>query len=349
MKLYHFAFIFAVIALTLFVTADVKTNNYIAAAKEKEHINECFTKAVNDAAKNLIEIEGSDDLKVNRKRAVNDFWLSMYSTLEITDNPDRQDYLKNYVPVIAVTYEDGYYLYYSDDYKGSDHYTCISKRWSEKQPYYYEDDDFIYSFTLSDTLTLYDKKKLLDTTGEQKIFTLDYHELQTDDEYAYFRSQRPDSFLLKDKAFYLIRKGCIKDGIEKSLAYYCNKHNLIAQQCGITYNFALPAVDNSEWSRGIDNPSIIVVFQGYPYGSGVDDTYNRFAISASQINKHIVYYLEQKDWYYIYHKADCPELKKEGIIFSEEPYYSIYDCVSKGAYACEKCCSDGIHVPDYKP
>lgn len=339
--------IFAFIAITLFVIDDVKTNNYVAAAKEKENIDNGFNKAINDAAEGLVEVDGIDNLKVNRKRAVNDFFQSMYANLDFTNDPEQQKVLKDYVPVIAVTYEDGFYIYYSDEYKSNDNYTYISKRWSEKRPYYYEDSDFIYSFTLSDTLTIYDKNGLLDTTGEQKIFTLDYHEFQTDDEYASFRSDRPDSFLLNDESYSLIRKGCIKDCIEKSMIYYCNQHNWIAQQKGITYNFAMPAIDNSEYERAIERPCIMVVFQGYPYG--INETYNRFAVAVSQINKNTVYYIEQKDWYFVYHKADCPELKKDGIILLDEPYYSIYDCVSKGAYACTQCCPNGIHAPNYNP
>lgn len=349
MKLYHFAIIFAVIAITLFTINDVKTNNYVAVAKEEENLDTGFNQAIDDATKYLVEFDGIDNLKVNRKRAVNNFFISMYANLDITNDPEKQKLLKNYVPIIAVTYKDGYYLYYSDLYKGSDNYTYINKRWSEKQPYYYEDDDFVYSFTLSDNLTIYDKNGLLDPSGEQKIFTLDYKDLQTEDEYSSFRSERPDSFLLNDESFYLIRKGCIKDCIEKSMTYYCNEHNLIAKKNGITYNFAMPIIDNSDWTRAIDNPCIIVVFQGYPYGNNINDTYNRYAIAGSQINKNTVYYIEQKSWYFIYHRADCPELKKEGIVLLDEPLYSVSDCAEKGAYACEECLPSGIHAPKYTP
>jgi hypothetical protein len=279
-----------------------------------------------------------------------DFFNSLYASMGITDNPEKQGLLNNYVPVIAVTYEDGYYIYFSEELKGSDNYMYTNKRWSEKFPYYYEDDDFIYSFTLTDKLTIYDKKNLLDTTKEQTVFTLDYHELSTAEEYAAFRAKRPGSFLLKDEDFYLIRKGTIINCIEKSLSYYCNKHNKIAQQLNITYNFALPVVDDSEWVRSIDNPSIVVLFQGYPYGDGSTDTYNRFAISGSNIKKDIVYYLEQKSWYYVYHKEGCSELSKDGLVFLDEPYYTVSDCAKKGAYACPYCSGgNGAFAPDYTP
>jgi hypothetical protein len=130
---------------------------------------------------------------------------------------------------------------------------------------------------------------------------------------------------------------------------YCNQYNTIAKQYGITYHFGMPIIDNSEWSRSIDNPSIIVLFQGYPFGNGADNTYNRFAITGARINKKNRYYLEQKDWYYLYHKEDCIKLKGEGLFLLSEPYYSIQECVKKGAYACPVCNPAGVKAPVYNP
>lgn len=347
MKLYHFSIIFVIISLSLIVILDVKINNFIAVVEEKENLDNCFHNAIDDAVVHLVEVEGTTGLKDNRERAVEDFFLSMYASLNIVNNLQKQALIKNYIPVITVTTEDGYYLYYSDEYKGSDNYTYISKRCSEKMPYYYEDDDFIYGFTLTDIITLYDKNGLLDSTKVQQIFTLDYHDIKNSEAYATFRSQKPNSFLLDDEQYNLTRKNSIISCIEKSMNYYCNRHNSIARQYGITYNFAMPVIDNSEWIRSIDNPGMIVVFQGYPFGKGLNETYNRFAVAGARIKKNTVYYLEQKDWYYIYHKKGCPELKKEGIIFSTEPYYTVLDCVDKGAYACRECIDNGVYAPEY--
>lgn len=339
--------LFAIIALTLFLIMDVKTKNFTAVAEEKESLDKSFNRAIDDAVAHLVETDGITNLKVNRERAVTDFFASMYAAMDTTDKPDKQELLKNYVPVITVTCDDGYYLYYSEEYKGSDNYTYFSKRWSEKLPYYYEDEDFIYGFTLTNILSLYDKNGLLDATKEKKLYILDYHELATSENYSHFRVQRPNSFLLNDESFYLTRKNSVITGIENSMAYYCNKHNLIAQQLGITYNFAMPIVDNSEWTRSIDDPCIIIMFQGYPFKNGIEDTYNRFAIAGARIKKSTVYYLEQKEWYYLYHKNDCVEFKKDGIFFLEEPYYTVFDCAKKGAYACPICNETGVYAPDY--
>ncbi len=349
MKLHHFCIIFVIIAIPLFAAADIKVDSCAAVFAEKEKLDHSFSRAIDDAAVHLAETDGINGLKVNKERAVNDFFFSLFASLGIMDSPDKQELIRNYVPVIAVTCEDGYYLYYSGEYRSQDNTVCLSKQWSEKHPYYYEDKDFIYGFTLTDVLTIYDKNNLLDPSGEQSVFTLDYHELKDSDRYADFRLIRPDSFLFNEEAFYLIRKGCIVTEIEKSMAYFCNVYNGIAWQYGITYNFSIPVADNSEWTRSIDNPSILVTFQGYPLESSTTGTYNRFAIAGARIRKKEVYYLEQKEWYYLYHKADCAELKKGGILFLEEPYDTVLECAEKGAYACPICSSTGVCVPDYEP
>lgn len=350
MKLNHFTIILVVIAITLMVVSDVRTDNYVAVAQEKENLDQCFNKAIDDSTLNLVEIDGIENLIVNRDRAVEEFFKSIYASLDIIDNPEKRELLNYYVPVISVTCEDGYYIYFSDRIKKSDGYSYINKRWTEKRPYVYEDDDFVYGFTMTDTLTIYDKKGLLNPDEIGSVLTLDYHELVYNDLFAAFRSARPDSFLLDNDQFMMIRKQTIISCVEDALSYYCNVHNNIAAQFGISYNFALPVIDNSEWTRTIDNPCIIVLFQGYPYGSGEIEAYNRFVIAGASINRHEVYYLEQKDWYYVYHTEGCAELKKGGIILMDEPCHSVTECASKGAYACPYC-SDGkgVYAPDYTP
>lgn len=350
MKLHHFSILFVIIAIVVFTITDIKTDRLVSIMKDKESLDLDFNNAIDSAARNLVEVDAAGSLVVNKETAVNDFLLSMYASLNLMNDDDKQKRLQNYIPVIVITCEDGYYLYYSDEYKRSDGFTYISKRWSEKIPYSYEDDDFIYSFTMNDTLTLYDKRRLLDTSGDQTVFTLDYHELSQDDQFENFRKQRPDSFLLNDDKFLQVRRKNIIEKIENSLAYYCNKHNSIAQQFGLSYKFALPVIDNSEWVRSIAGPSIVILFQGYPIGGGNIDTYNRYAIAGSEVTKKQIYYLEQKSWYYVYHKAGCPELKKDGIVILDTPYYSVLDCVKAGAYACPYCSGDtGICAPAYSP
>jgi hypothetical protein len=246
--------------------------------------------------------------------------------------------------------EDGYYIFYSEEYRTPDGYQNVSKRWSEKHPYYYEDENFIYCFTLGDIVTLYDKEDSLSGGATRTIYTLDYHDIQNKEVYLAFRNTHPDSILLADDKFEIVRKGAIIKSIEESMAYYTSHHNHIAQQYGITYNFSLPVMREEEWAPYLDDVSMFIVFQGYPYGDQVGEVYNRIASSGAKISKKRLFYLEQIGWHYIYHRDDCPQLENGGIIMFDEPLYDIESCVTKGAYACPVCNDNsGANAPDYVP
>jgi hypothetical protein len=349
MKLHHLSILFVILALALFVLTDIKTNTQIAVSKEKKLLDQSFSRAIDDALIDFVEVEGFENLHINRESAVQNFFSSLYASLDIMDQPDKKELMKNYTPVIAIACEDGFYLNVSLEYKGTDNLTYLKKQWTDKIPFYYEDEDFIYKFTLKDTLTLYDKNGLLDVNREQTIFQLTYQSLINSELYTNFRNKRPDSFLLNEENFNLRRKACIIGAIEDNLSFYSQEYNNIAKQFGINYQYTIPVIDNSEWMRSIDNPCMIVLFQGYPLKHGDGETYNRYIISGAKIDKNHVFYLEQKEWFYLYHKDTCSELLKDELIIAKEPHYTILECVNKGAYACPFCNETGAYPPDYKP
>jgi hypothetical protein len=142
----------------------------------------------------------------------------------------------------------------------------------------------------------------------------------------------------------------MQESLEKHMAYFASKHNEIAAKYNINYNFALPSFDDGMWAEYFDSPTMFVLFQGYPYGSGTGEVYNRFFSSASQIVKSNTYYIEQKTWYSVYHLSSCPLLEDGNIIYKDlekKPYYHQEDCVAQGAYACPECIENGIYAPDY--
>lgn len=349
MKLYHYVIVFVIIAILIIITSDVKTNNLKAVIQNKEQIDNNLDTAIDDGVTKLAEVDNNNMVKINRDAAAKSFFLSLHSTFGVMSDKESQDKLNLYVPVVVVTMEDGYYILFSDEYKETDGYTYVSKRWSEKFPYYYEDSDFVYGFTLGDIVTIYDKNNILNGTS-QTVYKLDFHSIQTKDEYSSFRSARADSILLNDDLFNEVRKNTIIHCIEESMAYYTSRHNQIAKQYGITYNFSLPAIKDDQWAPFLDDISMFVVFQGYPYGNQFGETYNRFASAGAKVSKKQAYYLEQKGWYLVYHRASCPELKKERAIFSDEPLYDVYSCSKKGAYACPICNqNNGVNAPNYTP
>ncbi len=344
MKLYHFTLTFVIIALVIIIVLDIKTDDFKAVIKNKEQIDRNLDAAIDDGAARLVQVDDNNNILINKDAAIESFYISLNSSFHILEDQDAIQKLNLYIPVVIVTMEDGYYIFYSDTYKKSDGSTCLSKRWSEKFPYFYEDEDFIYGFTLGDTVKLYDKNAVLDAEGDQTVYVIDYHDLRTMDEYAAFRTHSPDSILLSEESFTKVKKSVMLDCIESSMAYYASHHNRIASQYGITYNFSLSDIRENEWDESLKTNSMFVVFQGYPYGDETGETYNRVASAAAKINKKEVYYIEQVGWYLVYHRSTCPKLKKEEkILYSEEPFYNVEECVRVGAYAAPCCNKEGAY------
>jgi hypothetical protein len=332
-----------VIAISIIVPTDIRTNNLKAVVLNKEEIDRYLDVAIDDAVSRLVEVGENNQIIVNKEEAIESFYSSLYASFGILSDKTKQQELALYIPVIVVTMEDGYYIYYSDEYKGKDGYSYMSRRWSEKLPYYDEDEDFIYGFTLGKKITLYDKFGKL--ASDQKVYQIDRKDLL--DQYAYYFKSL-DHFLQNDEIFEMVRKAKIASRIEQSMAFYTSHHNKLASQYGITYNFSLPTIKDEQWLPYLDKVGIFVVFQGYPYGTATGEVYNRFLSAGAKVAKDQCYYIEQAGWYLLYHKANCPKLNKEDLLFSdEEPHMTIRECVSEGAYACAECIENGIYPPKY--
>lgn len=349
MKLYHYCIIFVILAVSFILVLDVKANSLEAVLTEKERLDQCLNIAIDDGTTVLVQSSTERGLITSKESAVDAFLASLYSTLNISSNKEKQELIQGYLPVILVTEQEGFYVFFSDTYRYGG-YETIAKRWSEKMPYYYEDDEFIYTFTLTDVIYLYDKKGSISPSNKGEIIMLNYKDVQKKDEFITYRNNHSDRFLLNDEQFYLKKRQVIIQCIEEAMKYYINEHNSIAPQYGITYNFSLPVLDDSDFIRSIEQPSMVVLFQGYPYGTGIGGVYNRLITSGAKIEKSNVYYLEKKSWYYIYHRSDCIELADTTkLILYDTPLYTVKDCVLAGAYACTICSPEGKSVPKYEP
>ena len=350
MRIHNYVIIFAFIAICTFFIIDIKSDNMEAVRNNREQIDRNMKTAIDDGIGSLVQMDENNKLIIDKGAAVSSFFSSIYTSFGVIDDKGSIEKLNQYVPVVTITMEDGYYIFYSDEYRTVDGYTNVSKRWTEKLPYFYEDENFIYSFTLGKIVTLYDKRSCLGGGSTQRVYTMDYHDLQKKDEYRSFRESNPVCILLDDEKYELTRKGAIIKSIETTMAFYTSHHNHIAKQYGITYNFSLPVMREEEWAPYLDDVSMFVVFQGYPYGGQVGEEYNRIASSGAKISKNRLFYLEQVGWYYIYHRDNCPELANGGMILFDEPLYDIETCARKGAYACPECNDmSGVNAPDYLP
>lgn len=342
MKAYHLLLLFLVFFFAAVIKTDINIGEMKTVQHEKETLDSNLDSATWDAIAKLSQAEAYGTNKVKKDDVVNTFLSSLYSSLGIMYNADAKNLTELYIPVILLCDTDGYYIYYFDKYKTADGLTETSRIWSEKIPYYYQDRYFYYRFCLDDTVTIYDVNHLLGM--EETVLTLDYHEIQVNDTYAAFRDSYSDSILLDDETYELVKKGAIQSQLEKVLAYYTSRHNDIASQHGITYTFSFPSGDEDGWAQYMDDVSMVVVFQGYPYGDSRNYVYNKIASCGANVTRKTKYYVEKKGWYYLAHVEGCPGLKKNVNVL-EEPLDSIEECVKLGAY-CDDCIDYGARAPE---
>lgn len=343
MKIYHFALLFLIFFLGTVIKTDISIGRLKAIENEKEEISISLSSATSDAVNYLAKTGSHGVGSINKEEVLNTFFASLYSSLGIISDASTRAEIEIYIPVILLCDVDGYYVYYYDEYKADDGNTYIERVWTEKMPYSYEDEHFIYRFTLSDMVYVYDKNNLL---GMEEVIGSEYKEFGKNPLYADFRRNNSSCILLNDEEYELIRKGTIMNKLEEVMAYYTSKHNFIAQRQGITYSFAFPIGNHDEWAEYIEDVNIIVVFQGYPYGPERNYTYNKIASAGANIVKKPRYYVEEKSWYFLVHRQGCEEIKNNDMIL-EETFDTIEEGVKFGAYCCE-CIEHGARVPELK-
>lgn len=315
-----------------------------ATENEKKELIESLNSATSDAIDYLAATGRYGANSIVKEEVTNTFFSSLYSSLGIISDPSARTEIELYIPVILLCDSDGFYIYYYDDYKDANGQTFSKRVWSEKMPYHYQDDDFIYGFTLTDQVDLYDINNYFG--GSQRAIKDNYHAIQNGASYQSFRSSHPSNILLNDEKYEMVRKTAIMVQLEEVLSYYTFKHNSIARQNGITYQFSFPAGEDDKWAQYLDDVNLIVVFQGYPYGMDKNYTFNKIASAGANIIRKPTYYIEEKSWYFLAHIKGCPKLEGNPMVL-EETFDSLYECAKKGAYS-DDCIDNGPRAPELK-
>lgn len=344
MKIYHFALIFFIFFLLAVIKTDISVGKLKAIENEKKEITAGLSSAASDAVNYLSKTGSYGGSSINKEEVLTTFFSSLYSSLGIISDASAQAEIEMYIPAILLCDLDGYYVYYYNENKESDGNTYIERTWTEKLPYSYEDEHFIYRFTLTDMVHIYDKNNLLNQ-GKSVVESM-YSEFQTNPVYADFKKRYSGCILLHNEEYELARKGVIINKLEETMAYYTSRHNIIASRQGITYAFSFPADKEDEWAQYIDDVNILVVFQGYPYGPDRNYTYNKIASAGANLVKKPRYYVEKKSWYLLAHRQGCEKINESATLL-EETFDKLEDCVKLGAYGCE-CIEYGARVPDLK-
>ena len=279
-------------------------------------------RAVEDGILHMVEYDSTDDIIINRDSVVENYFESAYAGLGITDSPSAKDWLQIYTPVILLTDIDGFYVYHCYDVPASDGGTHTLSGWSEKYTYAYQGGQYVLSFTITDTIKVYDA-----TSGT--LMDGDYHDLM----HVVPQLTVAFPFLSDDNDFKTVRDACMADAISERMEYYINEHNRIANDYGIKYHFYLPSVSDDDWERAINGISMMVVFQGYPYPSG-RGYFNLVAVGGARLAKSNAYYITSENGMPIYHRDGCPLITSTS---REHPYDKARTCAGKGAYPCSFC------------
>ncbi len=317
MKLTNLCILFIILEVSIITAINTRINHLTGIYSKTVEYNKALDSSVDDGTMDLVEVDSKRNIVLNKEKAVDQFFNSLYANFGVMDNGILQRRLREYIPIILITDENGFYIYYMDQYVEQGE-VVLGDRWSEKYPYIYEDNGFIYKFTLGDMVTLYNK----DT---QEFITGNYKELGT----IY-----TESIMAKKDIFDSIRRTAIIHAIEVKMNYYINKYNHMASQFGITYQFWLPIIDRADWYRTIDDISMFVIFQNYPYNAGSLDTYNRYAFGGARITKSHLYYIKNLNSIKYYHKENCRYLTVNG---QENWYYTKEECALEGAFPCPYC------------
>lgn len=343
MQYHHFTILFVIIFTVFVLKMQLVVSRYEQAADSYEQIEQSFYAAA-DAAGEALCRYGASTILTDKEAAYHSFFCSLYAALGIMDNPAKREELLKYIPMFAVLDEDGFYIYFEDEYEREDGFHYTTRNWTECMPYSYSDEDFVYWFTLDGVVTLYDKNGLIN--GTVCLYQASKEELEEEPLYGRLRILRPDSFLFDMESFMTVKQTAVIANVQDAMRYYINNHNRIAQKYGITYDFALPVMDNSAWARSIEHPGVLVMIQGYPIDVARKVIYNQYAFVGAQIYKKEPYYLTERGWHPTYHRRSCSVLALAGEETLLSPIYSVEECVKRGAYACTECIPDGVYPPE---
>ena len=343
MNYHHFTILFVIMLVAFGFGAQVRVSGYRAAADNYDKVERAFHEASDHAGEALCGY-GASAIITNRQAAYDVFMDSMCASLGILDDPSAREELKNYVPMFAVLEDEGFSIYFEDEYKRPDGYNYGTRTWTDYMPYAYADEDFVYRFTLSGYVTIWDEKGLIN--GTARIYNASPEELQEDELYEKLRKIRPGSFLFTKDKFCLVKQTAVIESVTEQMRYYVNAHNQKARAYGIGYDFAMPVIDNSAWERSIEHPGVLVMIQGYPIDVAGQIVYNQYAFVGAQLYKKEPYYLTKRNWHPTYHRRHCSMLALEGEEVLLKPVYSVEECVKRGAYACTECIPDGVYPPE---
>lgn len=317
MKLLDLVILFVLITLPFSLISDSNTRHIEEVLYSKSAMNRILDTAVEDGVTLLVERGLGEHIKINKEKCVKAFYNTLYMNLGIIDDPYDKARLAGYIPIIAIVDYDGLYLLANETFVDDGGYFVIMPVWQPKIMFAYTKNQFVYGFSLEDDVTLYDLSNGMFYKGKQ----ID------------IKRETSAELLQDDILFDQVRRRTIVETLQREMMEYINRHNEVARQYGITYQFSLPTIEKEEWQQTIDDIGMIAFFQGMPLGAG-GAYYNDFAFGGAKINKSDGYFIEvdSNNGLAYYHRESCKFLTDKS-----KGYNNQSKCALEGAFPCDYC------------
>lgn len=265
--------------VSVFLTLNQKIDTVVAITKLQLQYNKAIDNAVEDAFLQVVDQDSLESTSIDFASVTNSFFRYLAWNMGLEIESTRAKTLTNYVPVIVYIVKDGLYLAYQkvegedqipkQSIKLSDGDWNTSIYISERIPFEQSTDTYQIQYTLTDYIRVIDIK----TKEEYEGY------------YGDLVERFPDLLPSNKEEFDKERRLIIIDCLTESMNTYTEKHNTIAKQYGIKYQFSLPYIEEEEWYRTVDDISMLVLFQGYPYGNDTLGYYNRMALGGARVRK----------------------------------------------------------------
>lgn len=268
------------------------------------------------------------ETKENRNVAIATFYDTFCECFNFQSEYDR-NLARYYVPCIALVGWDGYYMSYAESYTDADGYTYYTDIITEQKPWSETYGSYHVRYRLDGNVTVVAgisaiKGKKYEGTREDILAEDDLKTATTTGDLSFFSSA---SDFEKEKDYVITRT------INDSVQYHMNTHNDYFNKFDADYTFSMP--DTTSFSaRNLKTPTVLAFMQGYQKKTGNGDYINIYALSASDVTKENVYYMQKGTLAdgtekLFYHTQSCPELTNKSRMGTME------ECASKGAYPCE--------------
>lgn len=290
MKHTNISIVFVLIMVSVFLVLNQKIDTVAAITKLQMQYNNAIDNAVADALIQIVDQDSLASTSIDFASVTDSFLRYLAWNLGLEAESQKGRTLSNYVPVIAYIVQDGLYLTYQKVAEGealAGNNNGVEKQVGE-QSKFWNVGEWNTSIAISDRIPFEQRTHAYliqyTLTDYVRIINVQTNE-KTEGYYGDLIKLFPEILPRTREDFDKERRLTIINCLTKTMNEYIEKHNKIAKHYGITYQFTLPYIEMEEWYRTVDDISMLVLFQGYPYGNDTLGYYNRMALGGARIRK----------------------------------------------------------------